>query len=51
MAGSVIKGGIGTGYVYVNSFDTDEPVMKTIYGKSPNADKLQEIFCRNDRNS
>ena len=51
MAGNVIKGGIGTGYVYVNSFDTDEPVMKTVYGKSPNADKLQEIFCRNDRNT
>ncbi|MBQ9483919.1 MAG: hypothetical protein IJU82_06975 [Ruminiclostridium sp.] len=51
MAGSVIKGGIGTGYVYVNSFDTDEPVMKTVYGKSPNADKIQEITKRNDRNS
>ena len=51
MAGSVIKGGIGTGYIYVNSFDTDEPVMKTIYGKSPNADKIEEITHRNDRNS
>jgi flagellar biosynthesis/type III secretory pathway protein FliH len=51
MAGSVIKGGIGTGYVYVNSFDTDEPVMKTVYGKSPTSDKIEEITHRNDRNS
>lgn len=51
MVGSVIKGGIGTGYIYVNSFDTDEPVMKTVYGKSPNADKIEEITQRNDRNS
>ena len=33
MAG-VIKGRT-TSYVYVNSFDTDEPVMKTVYGKRP----------------
>ena len=46
--GSVIKGGVG-GYVYVNSFDTDEPVMKTIYGKNPNAHKLEEIRRSNDR--
>ncbi len=46
--GSVIKGGVG-GYVYVNSFDTDEPVMKTIYGKNPNARKLEEIRRSNDR--
>ncbi len=51
MAGTVIKGGIGTGYVYVNSFDTDEPVMKTIYGKNPNAQKIAEIQRYNDRNS
>lgn len=49
MVGSVIKGGIGTGYVYVNSFDTDEPVMKTVYGKNPNANKIEEIRHRNDR--
>ena len=48
MAG-VIKGGIGTGYVYVNNFDTDEPVMKTVYGKNPNASKIAEIQKRNDR--
>ena len=28
----VIKGRIGS-YVYVNNFDTDQPVMKTVYGK------------------
>ena len=51
MVGGVIKGGIGTGYVYVNSFDTDEPVMKTVYGKNPNAQKIAEIQSRNDRES
>ncbi len=30
----IIKGGMG-GYVYVNNFDTDQPVMKTVYGKRP----------------
>ncbi|MBQ3843312.1 MAG: hypothetical protein II820_11575 [Ruminiclostridium sp.] len=49
MAGGVIKGGIGTGYVYVNNFDTDEPVMKTVYGKSPTAEKLAEIAKLNSR--
>ena len=49
MAGGVIKGGIGTGYVYVNNFDTDEPVMKTVYGKSPASDKLAEISKLNSR--
>ena len=34
MAGGVIKGRTTT-YVYVNNFDTDEPVMKTVYGKRP----------------
>lgn len=34
MAGGVIKGKATT-YVYVNSFDTDEPVMKTVYGRRP----------------
>ncbi|MCR4780781.1 MAG: hypothetical protein K5876_06775 [Ruminiclostridium sp.] len=34
MAGGVIKGRTTT-YVYVNSFDTDEPVMKTVYGRRP----------------
>ncbi len=47
----VIKGGIGIGYVYVNNFDTDEPVMKTVYGKNPNAQKIAEIQHRNDRDS
>ncbi|MBP3856702.1 MAG: hypothetical protein IK990_13950 [Ruminiclostridium sp.] len=51
MAGSVIKGGIGTGYVYVNEFDTDEPVMRTVYGRNPNASKIAEIQKINDRNS
>ncbi len=49
MAGGVIKGGIGTGYVYVNNFDTDKPVMKTIYGKSPAAEKVAEISKLNSR--
>jgi len=49
MAGGVIKGGIGTGYVYVNNFDTDEPVMKTVYGKSPASDKLAEFAKQNSR--
>ena len=49
MAGGVIKGGIGTGYVYVNNFDTDEPVMKTVYGKSPAAEKVAEIARLNSR--
>ena len=48
--GGVIKGGYG-GYVYVNNFDTDEPVMKTVYGKNPNASKIAEITKINDRNS
>ncbi len=30
----VIKGRVGS-YVYVNNFDTDQPVMKTVYGKRP----------------
>ena len=47
----VIKGGIGIGYVYVNNFDTDEPVMKTVYGKNPNAQRIAEIQHRNDRDS
>jgi len=39
MAGGVIKGSI-TGCVYVNNFDTDEPVMKTVYGRRPDSKKL-----------
>lgn len=49
--GSVIKGGIGTGYVYVNSFDTDQPVMKTVYGKNPNAQKIAEIKSLSSRDA
>ena len=41
MAGGVIKGSI-SGYVYVNNFDTDEPVMKTVYGKRPDPKKQAE---------
>lgn len=39
MAGSVIKGRLNS-YVYVNNFDTDEPVMKTVYGRRPEGKKL-----------
>ncbi len=39
MAGSVIKGRLNS-YVYVNNFDTDEPVMKTIYGRRPEGKEL-----------
>ena len=47
----VIKGRIGS-YVYVNNFDTDEPVMKTVYGKSPaeTDGRLSKIIQLNDRN-
>ena len=38
MAGSVIKGRLNS-YVYVNNFDTDEPVMKTVYGRRADAKK------------
>ena len=41
MAGGIIKGSI-SGYVYVNNFDTDEPVMKTVYGKRPDPKKQAE---------
>lgn len=44
----VIKGGYG-GYVYVNNFDTDEPVMKTVYGKRPK--RMAEIINTTDRNA
>ena len=48
MPGGVIKGRVGA-YVYVSSFDTDEPVMKTIRGKRPK--RMDEVIFKNDRNS
>ncbi len=48
MPGGVIKGRVGA-YVYVSSFDTDEPVMKTIRGKRPK--RMEEVIDLNDRNS
>ncbi len=48
MPGGVIKGRVGA-YVYVSSFDTDEPVMKTIRGKRPK--RVDEVIFKNDRNS